>query len=224
MPYHTTRPTFITLAKNAIDITGQRFGRLVALGPIRRQGRAIIWLCQCDCGKGHEVMLANLRAGGTLSCGCWRRDRISAENTIHNMRNEPVYKVWTGVKDRCTNSKGSHYSGYGARGITICDEWRDSFEAFYGCVSKLPNFGEPAYSLDRIDNDGNYEPGNVRWATPVSQARNRHTNRVFEFDGVSRTLAGWAEVVGIPRDTLRKRLEMGWSVRDALLTKLHDKP
>lgn len=225
-PHNTTSSTFITLLPHAKDITGQRFGRLVALGPIGRTTgtrKYILWLCQCDCGNTHKVTANNLRSGSTASCGCWLSDRVTAQNKTHGMWNEPIYKIWTGIKDRCTNSAGSHYTRYGARGITICNEWQDSFESFYSHVSQLPHFGEKGYSIDRIDNDGDYEPGNVRWATGTTQSRNRRTNRLITFDGVSRTVAEWAETLDIGGDTLRYRLGAGWSVRDALFTRPHGK-
>lgn len=119
---------------------------------------------------------------------------------------------------RCTNPAFAKYPSYGARGIKVCDEWRSSFQAFYNHVSLLPHFGEKGYSLDRIDNNGDYKPDNVRWATSKEQGLNIRSNHTITFDGKTQTLGEWAIEFQINSDTLASRLLRGWSAERALAT------
>lgn len=123
------------------------------------------------------------------------------------------YVTWTAIKRRCLNPRASDYPNYGGRGITICDAWRDSFEAFLANVGRRPS---SQHSIDRIDNNGNYEPGNVRWATRREQANNMRTNRRLTFDGVTRTATEWARIVGMEPYLVHRRLSDGWSIERAL--------
>jgi hypothetical protein len=212
MTHHTTNrhPNF----KN---ITGQRFGRLVAVEPtgLNAHGKTI-WLCKCDCGEFARVLGSNLRHGGTRSCGCLIREGISTRNMTHGMTGTKIHRIWRGILTRCTNPNSVHYSDYGGRGITVCDEWRQDFQAFYAYVSGLPDYAAKGYQIDRIDNDGIYEPGNVRWASMKQQARNRRSNVMVTFNGKTQSLTDWAEEIGIPFDTLRGRFRRGWSVKRTL--------
>lgn len=165
-----------------IDLTGQKFGRLTV---IERAGKtnhgAAKWACRCDCGNETVVIGDELRKGNTASCGCYAKEKaietakryIAGKNKSHGKAGTPIYKEWSEMKRRCLNPKDNSFKNYGDRGITVCERWRNSFEAFYEDVSKLPHFGEKGYSLDRINNNGNYEPNNVRWATAKQQANNR---------------------------------------------------
>lgn len=158
------------------DIAGQRFGRLVAvryvgLKKVGTQGqRKSIWLCRCDCGSETEAHAQNLRKGTTQSCGCLLREVRSSSHKKHGMRGAPEYDSWCRMIQRCTNKNGNRWENYGGRGITVCPEWRNDFAAFFAHVGSKPS---PKHSLDRINNDGNYEPGNVRWATFSEQMFNR---------------------------------------------------
>lgn len=144
------------------DLTGQRFGRLVALNATdKRVNRAVVWECQCDCGNKHFVQSGSLLSGKTRSCGCLMDESRGVSRITHHMSNEKIYAVWQGMRKRCFSTYHKNYKDYGGRGITVCEEWNRNFLAFYDYVSKLPHYGEKGYSLDRIDNDGNYEPGNV---------------------------------------------------------------
>lgn len=156
----------------AKDLSGQRFGYLVAVSPISVKGRGIKWLCKCDCGKEHYVYAFSLVSGNTKSCGCMTKAMLSTKCARHGMADTPIYCEWRAMRTRCNNPNSISYKYYGARGIKVCDEWDKSFEAFYEYVSKLPDYGTPTYTLDRINNDGNYEPGNVRWASKRTQALN----------------------------------------------------
>jgi hypothetical protein len=153
--------------KRAIDRTGQRFGRLVVLGRDYTRNRGAFWLCRCDCGKTTVAPSGHLTAGMRVSCGC---AQDGSYNVKHGMSHSPEYRAWENARSRCRNPKNRKYPLYGGRGITMCEQWATSFDAFLADVGRRPS---AAYSLDRIDGDRGYEPGNCRWATIDVQNRNR---------------------------------------------------
>lgn len=137
----------------------------------------------------------------------------------HGMRNTPEYRAWASMISRCHNERHASYPRYGGRGISVCDAWRASFEQFFSDVGPRPT---PAHQIDRIDNDGGYRPENCRWATASENSRNRSNTHMIAFLGFNLPLAEWCERTGIPYQTLRKRLEAGWSAEEALLTPISD--
>lgn len=215
----TTQPTFITLEKSTKNLTGIRSGRLVALGPIgRTTDKKILWLCQCDCGNTTTVRANHLNAGATLSCGCLFTEKQILRNTTHGMSGTSIHIAWKGIVQRCCNPSTPNYARYGGRGITVCDEWRDSFESFYSHVSSLPNCEKEGYSLDRVDNSLGYFPGNVKYSTATDQARNRRSNHLLTFEGKTQCLAAWEKEKKLSTGQLGSRIRNGWSVERALTT------
>lgn len=164
----------IKLHPNTKDISGKRFGRLLIIGVshsekrARLKGTVLYWKCKCDCGNEVIISGPNLNKGDSHSCGCYHSDLLIAANTKHGFCGTSEYDIWNGMKQRCENPNSRGYKNYGGRGITVCQEWIESFDAFYAYMGPRPT----NLSIDRINNDGNYEPGNCRWATAKEQAQN----------------------------------------------------
>lgn len=204
-----------------IDHSGQRFGRWLVLKYARTVKKTAFFLCRCDCGKEVEVRGDNLRRGRSISCGCYRRDITPTTAPYkHGLSNTPEHSAWHGMIRRCYNPSFKHYKNYGGRGITVCDRWKNSYEAFWADMGPRPS---PKHSLDRIDNNGNYEPQNCRWVTHEVQCRNTRRNRWLEYNGERRTLADWADHLKIKPQTLHNRLANNWTL-DRLIKHLEATP
>lgn len=192
-----------------IDLTGQRFGRLVVLRREKTLKRGISrWLCQCDCGEQTVTSTGSLRSGLTRSCGCLHREAAREQglkSATHGLTETRLYRVWGNMKTRCYNKRNRNYARWGARGITVCDEWRSDFQAFYDWA--MANGYEDGLSIDRIDNDRGYSPDNCRWATPEQQANNTRKTTSIECNGEAYTLAQWSKKLGIDKTTLFYRLK-----------------
>jgi hypothetical protein len=270
-----------------LDLTGQRFGRLVAREIVGRDGYRILWRCDCDCGRSKVAPTTRLRGGNTRSCGCLHRESVLAshlrrghktaeqrigetharltilsivdrvvggdcriltrcecgrehvallgnvvsgmtrscgclldearrqpKNVIHGLAHTSEYRTWQGMLRRCENPDEASYHNYGGRGIRVCERWH-SFESFYADMGTKPS---PRHSLDRINNDGNYEPGNCRWATSKQQCRNTRRTQRFEIDGKVYTAPELYEAAGISRQLFFLRLSWGWTPRAAAFT------
>lgn len=196
-----------------LDLCGVRFGKLVPRVFQRDQRGGVRWQCDCDCGAVVSVASKNLLSGGTKSCGCRRHEPIQA---THGMHGTSTYNTWASMMQRCSNPRARFYSRYGGRGISVCGRWT-SFENFYADMGPRPS---TKHSIDRVDNDGNYEPGNCRWATRFEQARNRGNNHRLTLGGETMTMTEWAERTGLNCPTIRRRLKLGWSTEDALTIQL----
>lgn len=201
---------------NLIDLSGKRFGRLTVLSKeLPSIVRSVRWVCRCDCGIELSVLSQSLRRGQTRSCGCLHREQLGSIKMTHGMSYSFEYRVWTGMRSRCLNPRTQRYKDYGGRGITICDRWADSFENFFSDMGAAPG---TKYSIDRIDNNAGYSPGNCRWATNAQQSRNQSRNRNLTCFGETRCLKDWSDKTGILVATIRKRLSLGWSINKALST------
>ena len=194
-----------------VNLIGQVFGRLTVVSRNGSCGGHACWLCRCFCGNEKTVIAGHLKSGHTTSCGCVRREVASqraSQATTHAMSKSSEFNIWVRMKQRCHNPKSAAFENYGARGIRVCDRWRYSFELFFADMGTRPS---SAHSLDRIDNNGNYEPSNCRWATAREQARNSRTAIRITYKGESRLLIEWAEDLGVEPATLRERMRRGWS-------------
>jgi hypothetical protein len=202
---------------------GTRFGRYVVLSQAKSDAnRHIAWLCKCDCGAVRRVRQSHLVSGESKGCGCARLEVIIQRSLKHGhccitengrQRSAPEYHAWQSMLQRCYLQSMPFYLDYGGRGITVCDQWRHDFSKFLADVGYRPS---PKHTLDRIDNNGNYEPGNVRWATRKEQARNRRNNRLISIDGQTRCLAEWCEIFNTSVDRVLKRLLSGMPPEVAL--------
>lgn len=211
---------WIKLHKNARNLTGLRFGRLVALGPIRRKrdkrgNPAIVWKLICDCGNTTETRSCNLLSGDTNSCGCGHAIIMRKTRTIHGKTKTPEYRAWANMISRCTDPNVDAFPYYGGRGIKVCDRWRNSFSNFYEDVGKKPS---PKHSLDRIDSNGHYEQGNVRWADPYLQMGNRRTAHLITIDGKTLHMNEWCRRYNIKQGTVWDRINNGWDPARAVTT------
>ena len=168
------------------------------------------WKCMCDCGKMTTARGADLTSGRKKSCGCLQKDHAIK----HGMEGTRLYRIWHGMKDRCKNENGKNYANHGGRGISICEEWCNDFQAFYDW--SMENGYQDGLTIDRRDNDGNYEPSNCRWTTAKVQANNRRSNRMIEYEGESHTEAEWGEITGLGRSVVHQRLKEGWSIKKTL--------
>lgn len=193
-------------------LPGQRFERLVVTEIIDGRRRR----CRCDCGATLTVERCNLTSGNSKSCGCLRSEHVAEYPATHGAtrggKRSRAHSSWHNMLQRCANPNNPKWADYGGRGITVCERWLNSFTNF------LADMGEPpeGRTLDRIDNEGDYEPGNCRWATQRDQVRNRRTTRNLTFDGRTQSIAAWATELDLTYGTIRDRLRRGWSVDRAL--------
>lgn len=171
------------------------------------------WFCRCECGVVCTVREENLRSGNTLSCGCLKRELVSTRRTKHGMSRSPEYRSWCHILDRCNNPNDKKFPYYGGQGIK---NLFSSFEEFYEVLGPQPT---PQHTVDRYPNNrGNYEPGNVRWATPTEQASNRRSNAYLTLNGQTLTIDEWEKALGWKHGVIHGRLKMGWSVEKTLTT------
>lgn len=196
------------------DLTAQRFHRLLVMSevPERKNGR-IMWLCRCDCGAIVRVAAGALTSGNTQSCGCQKIDKTRQRCVTHGMSKDPVYAVWCSMKARCEKRSCGDFRLYGARGIKVCERWKHSFAAFLQDMGPRPGDG---FSVDRINNDGDYCPENCRWASSCDQASNKRTNTYLTIDGETKILSEWAKYAGITVSGMCRRIKRGGRGRDLI--------
>lgn len=200
------------------DRTNERYGRLLVTG---RAVEPDTFLCTCDCGQAVSAKAHALSSGDKISCGCAKSGPTCESGMrTHGRTGDATYRCWQSVVRRCTNPAATGYETYGGRGIRVCDQWR-TFEGFLADMGDRPT---PDYSVERIDTNGHYEPGNCKWATRREQANNTTRNRYIEFRGERMTVTEWAGRLGIPEKTLTNRLNRGWTVDRAFAEPWHPNP
>lgn len=189
-----------------LNLVGRRFGRLIVVEEVgRNEFGTFNWICICDCGKERQVRGSSLTSGSTASCGCAISDSTKKRFTKHGAIATPEYLAWENMKARCYKKSTARYENHGGRGIKVCDRWLNSFDLFLLDVGGRPSKN---HSLDRYpNNDGDYDPGNVRWATIDEQNRNKRDNRVFEYNGEKMILMDWAKRLSLPYQGLRHHLK-----------------
>ena len=203
-----------------LDRTGQRFGRLTVIGLSERDHsptRRHRWLAVCDCGKEKVANAWLLTQGHTQSCGCLARETLVARNTTHGLSraHSKAYRSWKDMRARCNNPNDSDYKDYGGRGIRVCERW-DDFSAFY------EDMGDrlPGLTIDRIDTNGDYEPGNCRWTDANTQANNKRSNRIVEYRGMEMTMMQLSRLCGVGVGTISYRLKIGYPIEVAVNSKI----
>ena len=194
------------------DLSGMKFGRLTVLRLQEIRKRHSYWVCECECGEQVIARQGGLASGRKKSCGCYRIDKM----TTHGMNKTRVYRIWSYMRQRCYNPKNIGYKYYGGKGIRVCKRWDYSFENFFADMGHPPT---DAHTLDRIDSNGDYEPGNCKWSTRQEQACNRGNNRHITYEGRTLTIGEWAKVVGVNRWTLWRRFKKGLSPKEILFGK-----
>lgn len=205
-----------------IDITNNRYGKLVVLERTKKISGKTVWKCQCDCGNITYVLTSNLTCNRIKSCGCLRIEKLLQRSITHNQRHTYLYEVWKAIRQRCKNPKHKGYHNYGGRGITICEEWDKSFQAFYdwayanGYSTDNQKDEKLKLTIDRIDNNGNYEPSNCRWVDRKTQSSNTRIAKLITINGETKCIAEWCKKYNVYRNTFYARVKRGMSPEEAL--------
>ena len=196
------------------DMTGLKFERLTIISRAEnnKRGRAM-WNCLCDCGKTKKIIGVTLRSGRSKSCGCIRSEMNTERLTVHGMTHSPENAVWRCMKQRCYNPNNKEFHNYGSRGIKVCDRWLESFNNFIEDMGERPTH---KHSIERINNNKGYSPGNCKWATMKEQSRNKRETKFFTIDGIKKPLVDWCDTLGMKRSTVYERIRNGWPVEKAL--------
>lgn len=194
-----------------------RFGSLVTVKRVEdyispKGHHKVQWLCECDCGKQRIAYASALNKGLATSCGC-QNNKTNGRET-HGMSKTRLYNIWRGMKKRCSNPANTYYEAYGGRGINVCEEWENDFAAFREWA--IASGYSSSLTLDRIDNDKGYSPGNCRWVTMKEQNRNQRRNRKICINGETKIFVEWCEYYNIPVYKVRGRFDRGWNIEEAL--------
>lgn len=200
-----------------IDLTGQRFGRLVALG-IAGRDNGVIWRCRCDCGQEHRAKAGHLRSGSVVSCGCAAREsaaEISRQyaycKVTHGLSHTKLDQIYQNMVRRCTEPTNKRYANYGGRGITVCAHWLQDKPGFF--IWALESGYAAGLTIERKDVNGNYEPGNCCWIPMARQQANTTRSHFLEWERRRQTISDWARELGVKPQALRHRVDRGWQVQ-----------
>lgn len=197
------------------DLTGTRYGRLTVKSYAGQASNGhSLWTCICDCGNVTVVSGSNLQCGKQVSCGCKRRDQVGRLNRTHAASKSRLYRIWCNIISRTENPRIKSYRYYGAKGVKMCDEWRNSFDAFRDW-SMSHGYAEHL-TIERLDNNKGYSPENCRWATWKEQFNHRTCSHLLTFNGRTQSIALWAEECNLPKGTVYRRLYDGWAIERAL--------
>lgn len=198
-------------------LIGNRYGKLTVNAFGYKQNNKNFWECVCECGQVTFVRTADLNRGHTKSCGCFQKEQASQSSYRNGLGNhDRLYRIFYGMKARCYNENHKSYKSYGGRGIAICNEWIQDVTRFREWA--LTNGYDDSLSIDRINNNGNYEPSNCRWVSKKVQNNNRQNNTYLEFEGERKTIAEWSVATGLSASVISDRLSLKWSVEKALTT------
>lgn len=197
------------------DLTGKRFGRLTVVRKTKNRNGLTMWLCKCDCGTEKEVRTTHLRSGASKSCGCHQYDHLKTRerNYPENIRIRRLYYIWRNMLNRCKDKNNIGYKNYGGRGISVCEEWYNYIQFANWALN---NGYKDNLTIDRINNNGNYEPSNCKWSTIQEQHNNRRNSRLETINGKTKTVAEWAKEYGLYAKTVYRRLDRGIDIIDAL--------
>ena len=201
------------MGNRANDLTGKVFKRLTVIRRVDNHGQFVMWECECECGESKTVRAYALTSGHTKSCGCLHKEVTREKKTTHGMHGTPAYISWNAMLGRCFNKNNPAYERYGGRGITVCGSWAKSFEHFHDDMGDRLE----GMSIDRIDNNGDYELSNCKWSTREEQQNNMSTNILLSYSGKTLTLSQWSRELGVPRRLLSRRYEKGWSAEEILV-------
>jgi hypothetical protein len=184
-----------------VNIIGRKFNRLTVIAYVGKRGHNQQWLCLCDCGNERMVLRSNLQSSQVKSCGCLNKEINDTLHITHGKTKSPEWNSWTNMKTRCLNPSRHNFDRYGGRGIKVCERWLNSFENFYEDMGERPE----GYSIERINNNGDYDPSNCRWATNTEQCNNKRTSVLLEYAGIIMTRKQLSDKIGIRYSVLRNK-------------------
>ena len=201
-----------------VDLTGERFEKLLVIERADNVNGLTAWLCRCDCGNTKVIQGKMLKRGLAKSCGCLRREVAKERATKHSLCGTRLYTTYHNMKKRCYDPKSDHYKWYGNENKHICDEWmgKDGFQEFSKWA--MANGYSEDLTIDRIDNNKGYSPENCRWVTAKQNSRNKRNNHFITIKGITKTISEWCECLNVPESRVRGRIALGWDGEKALTT------